>query len=153
MKRIVVLAAALFISGCATVPQADPQAEQFITWAQTMADRAEAGEIKHSDYYTEAYNRLAAISDNRTDKLLLQRGYAELIPKARAYERGEITREQFDDARRMARVQQQERQAAADAQYQRDAADAQMRAVQGMRSTNAQQRCVRVGYSLQCYPQ
>lgn len=151
MRAAVVAIAFAVLAGCASTREGNPQAEQFKAWAQATLASAESGQIKYSDYYAEAYDRLAAINDSDPQKLSLQRGFAELVPVARAFEAGAITKEQFADIRRLQKQAHAERSAAIEVQRQQAIADALERWNEYQRrSAPVQTTCSRIGTTVNC---
>lgn len=96
MKILLILA--LLLSGCATNQQ-KPSAFQI--YAESNFARAESGEMKWSDYYLGAYEKLRLESSKNTGNQLII--FNELIDTAKAYEAGAITKDQFESKRRDAR--------------------------------------------------
>jgi hypothetical protein len=96
MKILLILA--LLLSGCATNLQ-KPSAFQI--YAESNFTRAESGEMKWSDYYLGAYEKLRLESSKNTGNQLII--FNELIDTAKAYEAGAITKDQFESKRREAR--------------------------------------------------
>ena len=103
MKKMVAMALVLALSGCANQAKND-----FVQWRDATQSAAKRGEVKWSDFYIEAFTRLGQIS-NQPGVMSARRGFAELIPISQKYEAGQITREEFDNARRMASVTSDER--------------------------------------------
>lgn len=118
MKRLLALLL-IFLTGCAAVP--DPRVQAEMEWAASMVAKVHAGQVKFTDYYREAIDRLSRLPPSPTIGIRT-RAYANLLPAAVRYESGEITREQFDDMRRLARIQVNEEMA------QLEAADRERRA-------------------------
>ena len=98
MKSIVAISLALALSGCAYQAQND-----FMKWRDTTKAAAQRGEVKWSDYYIEGFNRLEPLV-NQPGVRSSRRAFAELIPVAQKYEAGQITKEEFENAKRMASV-------------------------------------------------
>lgn len=115
MKALFLALAVLALVGCETMPQQqpDPRVSEFFEWRTAARKQAEAGQMKWSDYYTQSYDRIAELPNDPLAALDMQI-LSEMIPVARKFESGEITAEQFDDARRAARAKI--RQATADLQ-------------------------------------
>jgi hypothetical protein len=150
MKKLAALLLSVFMTACAT-PGADPQAAEFRAWVSTTRSLAESGQMKFTDFYTQAYNRLSAMPSREPEKLAVQRAYAEMIPVARAYESGAMTREQFDDVRRLTSVALEQQSAALEAQRQQAIAEAMQRAAENMRrSQPVQTTCTRGLGSVNC---
>lgn len=125
MKNIIFIIAAVLLSACATPP--DPRVVGYMQWNTENAARATRGEIKFSDFYAESFERGSALPGNPYLTIRM-RTLSDLIPIARKYESGEITKEQFADVRRSAAANAQ---AANDGvqqamQAQKQAADAQI---------------------------
>lgn len=146
--RAILIACTLALAGCAAQAP-DPQAAAFKEWVSITKPRAESGELNHSDFYLQAHDRLAAIHTDDPSKLVLQRAFAEMIPVARAYEAGALTREQFDDVRRLTEVSIQQQNAAMEAQRQQAVAQALAAAGSWQRPTT-QTNCVTVGAQVRC---
>lgn len=104
------------LAGCATAPQQNPEVTAFFSWVNVTQPRAMAGEIKFSDFYTQAYDRVAAT--RVPDKAMMMKAYADLIPIARRYEAGQISRAEFDDARRAAQTSVAQQSQAAQTQME-----------------------------------
>lgn len=96
MKILLILA--MLLSGCAT-NQNKPSAFQI--YGESNFNRAESGEIKWSDYYLGAYEKLRLESGRNTGNQLII--FNELIDTAKSYEAGTITKDQFDSKRRDAK--------------------------------------------------
>ena len=90
---------ALLLTACAS-PQQKAQVAEFYNWQSTRQAQANAGKVQWSVYYTELWTRLSQMPDD-PQKPLAMSTTAELIPIARNYEAGKITKEQFEDLRRI----------------------------------------------------
>jgi len=100
MYRIVfTLALAILITACAS-PQQQAQVAEFKSWQVSRQAQARAGQVQWSVYYTELWSRINQLP-NDPQKPLMMSTTAELIPIARSYEAGQITKEQFEDTRRI----------------------------------------------------
>lgn len=100
MYRIVfTLFIAFFLTACAS-PQQKAQIAEFYKWQSSTQEQAKAGKVRWSVYYTELWTRLSQMPDD-PQKPLAMSTTAELIPIARNYEDGRITKEQFEDLRRI----------------------------------------------------
>lgn len=69
-------------------------------WRESARQRALDGNMAWSEYYTQYYDRMAVLPSD-PHKTLEMQAIAELIPSARRYEAGEITKDQFYDIRRI----------------------------------------------------
>lgn len=110
MKRFAVVIVMLLVS-CATQPQTPPYITEFSAWSIAERDKALRGEALWSSFYLEAYSRLGALPPG-IGKADTMDYYNRLIPAARDYEAGKITKEQFFDVRRFMQVEQQKKAAA-----------------------------------------
>lgn len=100
MYRIVfTLALAFLVTACAS-PQQQAQITEFKSWQASRQAQARAGQVQWSIYYTELWSRINQLP-NDPQKPLMMATTAELIPIARRYEAGQITKEQFEDTRRI----------------------------------------------------
>jgi hypothetical protein len=93
------LVLALFITACAS-PQQQAQVAEFRSWQASRQAQARAGQVQWSVYYSELWGRMNQLP-NDPQKPLMMATTAELIPIARRYEAGQITKEQFEDTRRI----------------------------------------------------
>jgi hypothetical protein len=93
------LVLALFITACAS-PQQQAQVAEFRSWQSSRQAQAMAGHVQWSVYYSELWGRMNQLPHN-PQKPAMMASTAELIPIARSYEAGRITKEQFEDARRI----------------------------------------------------
>jgi hypothetical protein len=94
-----VLILAILLNACAS-PQQKAQIAEFYKWQSSTQDQAKNGKVQWSVYYTELWTRLNQMPDD-PQKPLAMSTTAELIPIARNYEAGKITKEQFEDLRRI----------------------------------------------------
>ena len=90
---------AFFITACAS-PQQQAQVAEFRSWQASRQAQARAGQVQWSVYYSELWGRMSQLP-NDPQKPLMMATTAELIPIARSYEAGRITKEQFEDTRRI----------------------------------------------------
>jgi hypothetical protein len=93
------LVLAFFITACAS-PQQQAQVAEFRSWQASRQAQARAGQVQWSVYYSELWGRMNQLP-NDPQKPLMMATTAELIPIARRYEAGQITKEQFEDTRRI----------------------------------------------------
>ena len=93
------LTLAFFITACAS-PQQQAQVAEFRSWQASRQAQARAGQVLYSVYYSELWSRMNQLP-NDPQKPLMLATTAELIPLARRYEAGQITKEQFEDTRRI----------------------------------------------------
>ena len=93
------LTLAFFITACAS-PQQQAQVAEFRSWQASRQAQARAGQVLYSVYYSELWSRMNQLP-NDPHKPLMLATTAELIPLARRYEAGQITKEQFEDTRRI----------------------------------------------------
>lgn len=123
MTRLLLsLIAALFLIACAS-PQQRAQVEDFQKWRENRQSQARMGQIPWSTYYSELWSRMNSLPSDPQKPLMLATT-ARLIPLARQYESGQISKDQFEDARRIVisghqqsqQVIQQQQQAINDAQ-------------------------------------
>lgn len=87
------------LNACAS-PQQKAQQAEFHQWRTSRQAQARAGQIQWSVYYTELWSRINQLP-NEPQKPLMLATTAELIPLARRYEAGQITKDQFEDTRRI----------------------------------------------------
>lgn len=99
--RVILLAVALAALQAVVYSQTEASFNEVMEWRTQAMNRAKAGEMKWSDYYSQAYDKTSKLTGNPLIPLDLQL-LAELIPIARKYESGEITADQFQDAKRLA---------------------------------------------------
>ena len=100
MKKILsTLFVALVLSGCAS-PQQSAQIQEHKRWQVQAKSDAQSGRMKWSAYYSELWERLNVMppDSKNTD---IQQSLVELIPVARQYESGQISKDQFEDFRRL----------------------------------------------------
>ncbi len=90
---------AFFLTACAS-PQQQAQVTEFRSWQASRQAQARAGQVLYSVYYSELWSRMNQLP-NDPQKPLMLATTAELIPLARSYEAGQITKEQFEDTRRI----------------------------------------------------
>lgn len=100
IKNLLSALTVVLLVACAN-PQQQAQINDFNQWNSTNKWLAESGQIPWSRYYTELWERLNRMPPEPT-KPHVMAITAELIPVARRYEAGQMTKEQFDDARRLA---------------------------------------------------
>ena len=89
----------IFLNACAS-PQQKAQIAEFYKWQSSTQEQAKSGRVKWSVYYTELWTRLKEMPDD-PQKPLMMATTAELIPIARSFEAGQMTKEQFEDSRRI----------------------------------------------------
>ena len=94
------LITALLLSACAS-PQERAQVEDFQKWRANRHSQAQMGQIPWSLYYSELWSRMNSLPTDPQKPLMLETT-ARLIPLARQYESGQISKDQFEDARRIA---------------------------------------------------
>jgi hypothetical protein len=93
------LVTALLLSACAS-PQQRAQVEDFQKWRENRQSQARMGQIPWSTYYSELWSRMNSLPSDPQKPLMLETT-ARLIPLARQYEAGQISKDQFEDARRL----------------------------------------------------
>jgi hypothetical protein len=98
-RNVITLALAFFLNACAS-PQQQAQVAEFKNWQASRQAQARAGQVQWSMYYSELWSRMSNLP-NDPQKPLMMATTAELIPIARSYEAGQITKEQFEDTRRI----------------------------------------------------
>ena len=98
-RTLFTLMFSLILTACAS-PQQKAQIAEFYKWQSITQDQAKAGKVKWSAYYTELWTRLGQMPDD-PQKPQIMATTAELVPLARRYESGQITKEQFEDSRRI----------------------------------------------------
>lgn len=89
----------LILSACAS-PQHRAQVDEFQKWRTNRNYQAQTGQIPWSTYYSELWSRMNNLPSDPQKPLMLETT-AKLIPLARQYEAGQISKNQFDDARRI----------------------------------------------------
>lgn len=125
--KALVLTICLLMSACASNTP-DPRITEFQQWRAGAFPMAKAGDLKWSAYYVEYYDRLLTLPASPQRTIDMQ-SVSELIPQARRYETGDLTKDQFDDinraisarnqaSREKANKQQQIEQAASDKEFQ-----------------------------------
>ena len=131
MRISLLLVSALLITGCATAP-AQPE---FVTFALANRPLAESGQLKWSDYYLNLY-RVGARSGMAVGQ---QSRVNDLISYAQQYERGSMTKDEFENRRRLAQIA-----GAEDAERAREMDQARWRAAAAAISatTSAQQNII-----------
>ena len=98
MKNLVISFFALLLTACLSPERA--RFEEFQRWRSFNQQQAQAGAISWTSFYTEAYYRMNSFSPN-PEKALAERMVAEMIPIARRYESGEMTKQAFEDIQRL----------------------------------------------------
>lgn len=97
-----VLVFSLFLTACSTSDSSklEMRAQALLAWRNSMHTQALNGTIPWSTYYVDYYDKLKSMPVDR-HALVEMQAIAELIPYARKYEAGEITKDQFYDTRRL----------------------------------------------------
>lgn len=99
--RTIMLTAVLLLAGCASQPAAvDPRVSEFESWRENAHAQVKQGQMTWLAYYLGSYERLNAMPQTRGTAAHL-RTLSQLIPIARRYEAGELSYDQFSDARRI----------------------------------------------------
>jgi hypothetical protein len=100
-QKIIIFALAAALSGCAHMANRayDQKMEAFREWLAAEKPLVESGSQKRSDFWIEYYNRVSAPPNGPLD-LPLEEFANEMVPVARKFEAGEITRDDYDQARR-----------------------------------------------------
>jgi hypothetical protein len=99
MKTLIISVFILLLTACAS-PQQQAQVAEFNSWLTNRNAQAMTGQVMWSVYYSELWSRVSQ-QPNNPQKLTIMATAAELIPIARSYEAGQITKEQFHDTRRI----------------------------------------------------
>lgn len=99
--KIALLLSVVLLAGCAAPPQQDPRFADAMAWRQSAREQAAKGDMPWSRFYIEAYDRMAQLPASGHIALDMQI-LSEMVPIARQYEARQITKEQFQDAQRMA---------------------------------------------------
>ena len=99
MKKLFLIVA-MSIAGCASTPKTDPEVEAFYSWHRSSEQRVKSGEMKPVDFYVEQYDRLAALP-RIPDSDAAMKFTAQIIPIARKLDKGEISRSDFEDQKRI----------------------------------------------------
>lgn len=89
--------ATILTGGCAS-----QQAREFRAWIPTAEKRAEAGDVKWSDVYREAYDKINRAPD--AGKADAMEHYNTLLNFAIAYEGGRLSKDEFDNIRRIMKI-------------------------------------------------
>ena len=138
------LVLAFFITACAS-PQQQAQVAEFRSWQASRQAQAMAGQVQWSVYYSELWGRMNQLPHN-PQKPAMMASTAELIPIARSYEAGRITKEQFEDARRIiiSRTKQEQQNSLQRQQSINDAQAEQLYRIgnQVMQPNNTSTNCV-----------
>jgi len=92
---------ALFLAGCV-----NPAVKEVGNWAAVEKPRAERGEIKWSVYYKEFFSRIEKLP-NIAGKAENMEWANLLIQAAQLYEAGTMSKDQFENMQRIARVEMQ----------------------------------------------
>jgi len=98
-RVLITFVMALVLTACAS-PQQKAQIAEFYSWQANRQAQAKAGQVQWSVYYTELWTRLSQMPDD-PQKPQIMATTAELIPIARRFEAGQMTKEQFEDSRRI----------------------------------------------------
>jgi hypothetical protein len=98
-RAILSIFISLILVGCAS-SQHQQKFVEFQNWRIHYQQLAREGKVKWSSYYTEVFNRLQEFPSD-PQKNLIQGTAAELIPLARKYESNQISKEEFEDTRRL----------------------------------------------------
>lgn len=131
-QLIVAAAVAAALVGCATPQQVHPSVIEFRSYVDANLPRARAGDLRWSDYYWEASERLRQVPPH-WERDVLVRAYGDMYEVARRYERGQISADDLRDAQRMTALRVDEQAAAArNAAAQQDAATRAANAQMGM---------------------
>jgi hypothetical protein len=100
MQRVLItFVMVLFLTACAS-PQQKAQIAEFKSWQTSRLAQAKIGQVQWSVYYAELWTRLSQMPDD-PQKPQMMATTAELIPLARRYEAGQISKDQFEDSRRI----------------------------------------------------
>lgn len=131
-KLMICVALVGALAGCATPQQPHPAVTEFTQYVDANLPRARAGDLRWSDYYWQAYERLRQVPPHWERDLLVQ-AYSDMYQTARRFERGELSADEFKDAQRAAAMRVDERASAArSAAAQQDAATRAANAQMGM---------------------
>ena len=98
MKKLIIIFFVLLLTACASPERA--KYEEFQRWRSINQQQAQSGALKWSSFYSDAYYRMSQFSPN-PEKALAERMMAEMIPIARKYEAGEMTKQAFEDIQRL----------------------------------------------------
>jgi hypothetical protein len=100
MTRLLLsLITALVLGACASTQQR-AQVEDFQKWRENRQSQARMGQVPWSIYYSELWSKMNSLPSDPQKPLMLETT-ARLIPLARRYEAGQISKDQFEDARRL----------------------------------------------------
>lgn len=100
MYRIAIALVLAFLMNACASPQQKAQMTEFEQWRTNRQAQVKAGQVLYSVYYTELWGRINQLP-NDPQKPLMLATTAELIPLARRFEAGQITKEQFEDSPRI----------------------------------------------------
>jgi PBP1b-binding outer membrane lipoprotein LpoB len=99
MMRTILLTA-LLLAGCASQPASDPRVSEFEQWRESAHAQVKQGKMTWLAYYLGSYDRLNTMPQTKGTAAHLKT-LSQLIPIARKYDAGELTYDQFSDARRI----------------------------------------------------
>lgn len=99
--RYLILITVVLLAACT-----HPAVREFQTWSEQTKPLAESGKITWSDYYKEAFKRIADVPNIPNKASAMERADM-LITASVAYEGGKISKEDFDSIRRVAAAAEQ----------------------------------------------
>jgi hypothetical protein len=97
MRKLLGLFLILLLTGCASPKNS--KLEEFRIWSNFNLQQAQLGKIKWSEFYSEGYQRMEQFNSSQ-EIAMTQRMLSELIPHARRFESGKISKEEFQDLQR-----------------------------------------------------
>ena len=99
IRRTFSVATLALMVACAS-PQQKAEINAFHQWRTANQELARAGQIPWSQYYSGLWERMNRLPNDPL-KPQMMATTAELIPLARKFESGQISRSEFEDARRI----------------------------------------------------
>jgi hypothetical protein len=94
-QSVVLFSFVAVIAGCA-----NPKVQEVQAYSAYAKQQAEAGNMSWTEFYTSMYDKTLTLPSSNSRNAALK-GYAELIPIGRQYDAKQISKNQFEDARRM----------------------------------------------------
>lgn len=102
MKRMIAVMC-IALAGCVSPPKVDMALQQINEYGTTSSAEAERGAISWESRYIRLFEIAAGI-ENQILRSGYRKGYSDIIPVARRFDAQQITRQEFDDARRGLRL-------------------------------------------------
>lgn len=98
MKKLIFIAA-LVLAGCASQPKVDPGLQTMMDWNKASNAQAESGQMTWEQRFIKSFELAGAIQ-NPTLRNGFRQSYLEMIPIARKYDAKQMSKAEFEDARR-----------------------------------------------------